>query len=1023
MARTLQLTALGKSLTMVYDMRMSGTKVKVLLDTGDEESFIPASTVAKLGLTVIPLPTQHQVQLSSELSLALTGTVAAKLNCQRLCTTVRLYVVDGALPFDLILGNPWLTYNNAILHVSSGLCSLGTGRKRCKIEALAAEVSAEVSADDRVQNNIPVLTALQFKRAAQHTDRVLLAVVHKDDLFDDPPANRLVDADLQSLLDEFADLFPSKLLSGLPPVRAAAHTIPLKDPESKPPYRPPFRATPAEREEMQKHLKDLTEAGLIEPSTSPYGSPVLFVPKKDGGLRMCIDYRALNKLTLSNGYPLPRIDDLLDQLQGSTIFTTMDLMSGYNQIRISEEDVPKTAFTTPFGHFQFKVLCFGLTNAPATFQSVMNRLFQPMLSKFVVIYIDDFIIYSKSRLEHFAHLRAVMEVLRRNQLYCKLPKCEFLRNKLVFLGHEVSADGIRADPGKTSAVNDWPTPRGEKEVRQFVGLANYFRRYVEGYAQLVSPLTDLLKKDVPFDWTVRCQAAFDGVKAKLTSSPCLVLPNPTDPFEVVSDASGVAVGGVLRQNKRPVAFESRKLTPAECNYDTGERELLGVCYLLRKWRCYLEGPEFTVITDHCPLTYLATQVAVPRKRVKYSEFLSQYKFKWQYKPGVTNPADPLSRHPLFLGVITRHQRAMARGITPAQPQVESRGLRTDTAEAITSTPSEWAEGSGSECPVDVSPGGEAMASRNPLSDQSVVEEEEPLTLIDAIRKASAEDPWLQSEDATIGCEQRDGIWYTARRQVLVPGIEGLREKILWECHDSMYSAHRGQHKTSELVQAQYFWPGWRRAVQDWVSSCDICQRSKIRRQMPAGLLSPLPVPDGCWQDISVDFITSLPLTSKGHDSVFVMVDRFSKLTHFVACRKDIDSIGTAGLFLQNWVRLHGIPASLLSDRDPRFTGAFFKELARLLHTQQRLSTAYHPQTDGQTERMNAVLEEILRCYAHTEIEWDVSLSMAEFAVNNSKQVCTQETPFMVAYGFCPRLPVTIGESAVPRASDYLQKMA
>lgn len=267
--------------------------------------------------------------------------------------------------------------------------------------------------------------------------------------------------------------------------------------------------------------------------------------KKDGSLRMCIDYRALNKLTVKNRYPLPRIDDLLDGCEGACVFSSLDLTSGYHQIRIRIEDIPKTAFRTPFGHYEWRVLSFGLTNAPATFQSVMNKVFRDVLGKFVMVYFDDILIFSKSPEEHRDHLRQALEILRKNQLYAKLSKCSFGQSSVSFLGHTLSAAGLSADPSKVSAVRDWPVPQDVPQLRSFLGLAKYFRKSIKGYASITSPLTALLHKNAPWLWSAACQSAFAGLKHALTTAPALALPKDKVPFEVICDASGDGLGAIL----------------------------------------------------------------------------------------------------------------------------------------------------------------------------------------------------------------------------------------------------------------------------------------------------------------------------------------------------------------------------------------------------------------------------------------------------------------------------------------------
>ncbi|WVZ92844.1 hypothetical protein U9M48_038882, partial [Paspalum notatum var. saurae] len=357
-------------------------------------------------------------------------------------------------------------------------------------------------------------------------------------------------------------------------------------------------------------------------------SPVLFVDKKDGSRRMCVDYRALNDVTIKNKYPLPRIDDLFDQLQGACVFSKIDLRSGYHQMKIRPSDIPKTAFITRFGLYEYTVMSFGLTNAPAYFMNLMNKVFMEYLDKFVVVFIDDILIYSKTEEEHEEHLRLVLQKLRDHKLYAKLSKCEFWLDQVPFLGHIVSKGGIMVDPSKISSVMDWKVPEVVKEVRGFLGLAGYYTRFIESFSRIAKPMTSLLEKGVPFNWTKERQAAFDELKKRLTTAPVLTLPDLTKSFTVYCDASKEGLGCVLMQEGKVIAYASRQLRKHEVNYPTHDLELAAVVHALKIWRHYLFGNKCEIYTDHKSLKYIFTQNELNMRQRRWLELIKDY--NWRY---------------------------------------------------------------------------------------------------------------------------------------------------------------------------------------------------------------------------------------------------------------------------------------------------------------------------------------------------------------------------------------------------------
>ena len=410
--------------------------------------------------------------------------------------------------------------------------------------------------------------------------------------------------DLPRVVYEYEDVFPNEL-PGLPPQRVVDFGIELH-PGTLPFSMTPHRMAPVELQELRVQLQELLKKGFIRPSTSPWGTLVLFMKKKDKTLRLCIDYRQLNRVTIKNRYPLPRIDDLFDQLRGARVYSRIDLRIGYQQLRVREKDIHKTAFKTCYRYFEFTVMPFGLMNVPAAFMDLMHRVFQPYLDQFVVVFVDDILIYSQSEWEHEYHLRIVLQLLRDHQLYAKFSKCEFWLIEVRFLGHVVSTSSVSVDPEKVEAVMSWERPKSVFEIRSFLGLAGYYMRFIEDFSRITAPMTRLTRKEVKFDWDDRCEEAFQELKRRLTSAPILILPDRGQGYTVNCDASRVGLGYVLMQSGRVVAYGSRQLKNHEQNYPTHDMELAAIVFALKIWRHYLYSKEFEVYSNHKSLKYIFT---------------------------------------------------------------------------------------------------------------------------------------------------------------------------------------------------------------------------------------------------------------------------------------------------------------------------------------------------------------------------------------------------------------------------------
>ncbi|GJT16573.1 putative reverse transcriptase domain-containing protein [Tanacetum coccineum] len=406
----------------------------------------------------------------------------------------------------------------------------------------------------------------------------------------------------------------------------------------------PYRLAPSEMKELSDQLNELFDKGFIRPNSSPWGAPVLFVKKKDGSFRMCIDYKELNKLTVKKHYPLPRIDDLFDQLQGSSVYSKIDMRSGYHQLRVREEDIPKIAFRTWYGHYEFQVMPFGLTNAPAVFMDLMNRVCKPFLDKFVIVFIDDILIYSKNKKEHEEHLKAVLELLKKEKLYAKFSKCKFWIPKVQFLGHVINSQGIHVDPAKIESIKDWESPKTPMEIRQFLGLAGYYRRFIEGFSKISKSMTKLTQKGVKFDSGDKQEAAFQLLKQMLCSAPILALPEGSKDFVVYCNASHNGLCVVLMQREKLISYASRQLKIHEKNYATHDLELGSVVFSLKLWRHYLYGTKCMVFTDHKSLQHILNQKELNMRQRRWLELLSDYECEIRYHPGKANVvADALSR--------------------------------------------------------------------------------------------------------------------------------------------------------------------------------------------------------------------------------------------------------------------------------------------------------------------------------------------------------------------------------------------
>ncbi|GJP84341.1 hypothetical protein CLOP_g14407 [Closterium sp. NIES-67] len=768
----------------------------------------------------------------------------------------------------------------------------------------------------------------------------------------------------------------------------------------------------------------------------------------------------------------------------------------------------------------------------------MNGVFRDLFDKCVIIYPDDILIYSKTREQHLQALEAIFQRLQQHRLITKGSKCEFLKQELEFLGHVISTEGIRIDPKKLRAIQEWKPPANQQQLQSFLGFVNYVRRFIPHMAGLTGPLTDLLQKGTFYEWGEKQQAAFEALKTLLMSPPVLCIADPERPFEVITDASDIAIGAVLMQDfgngLQPIAYESRKMQSAERNYPVHDKEILAIVHAFKIWRCYVTGADVTVRTDHKSLQYLRAQPNLNPRQIRWLDYLeSNFTYKITYKKGGNNIADALSKPsaqiaaalqrfyywpdmvtdvqryvaacPICQRMKSSHQRPTGL-LQPLEPP--QRPWQHVTMDFVTGLP---AGPSGNNAVLVVVDRLTKMAHFAPCRTTITAEETARLFISTVVRLHGIpaaiisdrdpkftskfwQDTWarygtrLQFSSAyhpqTDGQTERtnqtmeqlirtncldrnkweealpmlefsynnapsattnhspfylnygmdptvpistniESVYYlrSGTDRIWVPRYRLLRELLIQEVHDSNLSGHFGVDKTLKALQRFYYWPDMVTDVQRYVAACPICQRMKSSHQRLTGLLQPLEPPQRPWQHVTMDFVTGLPAGPSGNNAVLVVVDRLTKMTHLALCRTTITTEETARLFISTVVRLHGIPAAIISDRDPKFTSKFWQDTWAQYGTHLQFSSAYHPQTDGQTERTNQTMEQLIRTNCLDRNKWEDVLPMLEFSYNNAPSATTNHSPFYLNYGMDPTVPISTNvESQVPRSQQFVEDL-
>ena len=790
----------------------------------------------------------------------------------------------------------------------------------------------------------------------------------------------------------FEEVFTQKDFDKLPESRPWDHAIELA-PDFKPLDCKTYNLSPQEQQELEKFIEEHLRTGRIRPSISPMASPFFFVKKKDGKLRPTQDYRKLNEATIKNRYPLPLISELVDRLSGAKVFTKMDVRWGYNNIRIKEGDEWKAAFRTNVGLFEPTVMFFGLTNSPATFQNFMNHIFKDLIHQGVVsVYMDDILVHTTTHSQHQQIVKEVLRILRDNDLFLKPEKCIFHADEVEYLGMIVGKGQIRMDPAKITAIRDWPTPTNKQELQRFLGFCNYYRRFIKGYSALAKPLTHLTG-NTPWSWTENEHLAFECLILSVTTEPVLQMPRREGQFRIEADSSDYAIGAVLSQLQdgrwHPIAYLSKSLNETQRNYEIYDKEMLAIMLALEEWRHYLIGAIdiFEIWTDHQNLQYFRQPQKVNRRQARWLCELANYHFTLHHKPGESNyKPDFLSRPP---------------GLDKGENDNEN---------------------------VILLPEHHFRSLFINLQDDEQSLKSFPDAILERLKQIK---PETYEHAVKVGLQTKDPDWHdhgdgiiTYKKRIYIPYDKKLRQDIICEHHDSIVAGHPGRYKTQELITRDYWWPRIQGTIRRYIDECEPCQRTRNHREKPHNPLHPHAIPSKPWEHISIDLIGPLP-ESQGYNAVLVIVDRFSKMIILIATNTELNAVGTARIYRDHVWSKHGLPIKIISDRGPQFVAQFMKDLHVLVGIKANPSTAYHPQTDGQTERMNQEVEQYLRLFINFQQDnWADWLPCAEFAYNNKANTSTGYSPFFVNYGRHPNTGAnTRKEVKSQSAIEFAQELA
>ena len=776
--------------------------------------------------------------------------------------------------------------------------------------------------------------------------------------------------ELMVLLKRYSHLF-AKSESELPGTDAVEHAIQLTD--KRPIKMKAYRVPNSLRAPLDEKLDELLQAKIITPSNSPYASPLVIVKKPDGSIRPCVDFRKLNAVTVSDSYPLPRVDESMEFLSGAKYLTTLDLFAGFMQVPMERESQKYTAFITSRGLFEFKYMCFGLKNAPATFSRLMQYVLSGLLFHSSMIYMDDMSVASKTWNEHLLHLEEVFRRLDYHNLRLKMKKCTFARRELPFLGYLITTEGVVPDPANVKKLAEFQPPTTVMATRSFLGFVNYYRRFCPGFSTIARPLNNLTKKENKFNWTLECQNAFETLKKMVTNSPLLIYPKFDRPFIISCDASNQGCGAILSQmvegKDRPIAYFSRRFTGAETRYEVVEKELYAVILSLKHWKHYIYGHEVLVYSDQKSLSWGIKQCDSPRM-MRWIQQIAEFTVKIFYREGSKQgPADFLSRMYSAPSSTLIHDSQVS---TPINATYEL-GLGTGPSYFL------------------------KEQKKDPRLAKIMSYLQGDSKMIDAATKRLAESYTILQDGVLAISPDVSSIG----ARYIVP--DHLKGRILEEMHDCTWGSHMGVTRTYEKINQRFYWEKMRADVENWVASCQGCATRKMPTH-PISAEMQLAHATAPWQIVCMDLMGPLPKSARGNQWILCIMDKFTKWPECVALRSATATV-VARAFVSLVVTRHGVPLTVQSDRGRQFTSHLFAEVSRILGMKQQLSCAYRPQSQGLVERWNRTMAEMLRQYVRTnQSDWCSYLDLVLLAYRTSVHSSTGYTPFELQHGRQARLP-------------------